>query len=46
MDNHKPIAVASIISKDLERILFNQIHSTDNQLGFKTNHGTESSMIF
>jgi len=45
MDNYRPIAIASIVSKVLERILFNRMEkyicTTDNQFGFKRQHGTD-----
>ena len=45
MDNYRPIALASVISKVLESILLdrlgNYINTRDNQFGFKPKHGTE-----
>uniref|UniRef100_A0AAZ1XJK6 Reverse transcriptase domain-containing protein n=1 Tax=Oreochromis aureus TaxID=47969 RepID=A0AAZ1XJK6_OREAU len=45
LDNYRPIALASILSKVLERILFDRvsvfISSLDNQFGFKPKHGTD-----
>lgn len=45
IDNYRPIALASILSKVLEGILMDRIAeyiaSTDNQLGFKSKHGTD-----
>ena len=45
LDNYRPIALASIVSKVLEMILLDKIyeyiHSTDNQFGFKLKHGTD-----
>ena len=45
MDNYRPIALASILSKVVERILLDRItgylSSCDNQFGFKPKHGTD-----
>ena len=45
IDNYRPIALASILSKVLEGILMDRlayyIASTDNQFGFKSKHGTD-----
>ena len=45
MDNYRPIALASILSKVLERILLTRIETfiltMDNQFGFKRNHSTD-----
>ena len=45
VDNYRPIALASILSKVLERILLDRLNdfikSTDNQFGFKAKHGTD-----
>ena len=45
IDNYRPIALASILSKVLERILLNKLEmyilTTDNQFGFKRKHGTD-----
>ena len=44
-DNYRPIALASIISKVLERILLTRMEmyvlTTDNQFGFKRKHSTD-----
>ena len=44
-DNYRPIALASIISKVLERIILERlqgyVETTDNQFGFKHKHGTD-----
>ena len=45
IDNYRPIAIASILSKVFERILLDRLQdyaiTTDNQSGFKTKHGTD-----
>lgn len=45
LDNYRPIALASILSKVLEKILLDRlnefINTTDNQFGFKAKHGTD-----
>ena len=45
MDNYRPIALASILSKGLERILPTRLEmfvlTTDNQFGFKRKDGTD-----
>ena len=45
MDNYRPIALASILSKVLEGILMDRLTEyialTDNQFGFKSKHGTD-----
>ena len=45
LDNYRPIALASILSKVMERILIDRvsgyISSLDNQFGFKPKHGTD-----
>ena len=45
MDNYRPIALASILSKVLERVLIfklgDLICTTDNQFGFKSKHSTD-----
>ena len=44
-DNYRPIALASIVSKLLERIILNRIETflttNPNQFGFKKGHGTD-----
>ena len=44
-ENYRPIALASILSKVLERTLLNRLEqyilTTDNQFGFKRKHGTD-----
>ncbi len=44
IDNYRPIALASILSKVLERFLLMKLEmyvlTTDNQFGFKRKHGT------
>lgn len=44
-DNYRPIALASIVSKVVETILFNRIsmylETKPNQFGFKKKHGTD-----
>ena len=45
LDNYRPIALASVMSKVLERVLLDRLSSfldtTDNQYGFKAKHGTD-----
>ncbi len=45
LDKYRHIALASILSKVLEKILLDRlnvfINSTDNQFGFKAKHGTD-----
>lgn len=45
LQNYRPIALASILSKVLERILLTRlemyVHTHDNQFGFKKKHGTD-----
>lgn len=45
LDYYRPIALARVISRVLERILLdhlcNYVDTTDNQFGFKPIHGTE-----
>ena len=45
IDNYRPIALASILSKVLERILLDGLQeyaiTSDNQFGFKNKHGTD-----
>ena len=45
MDNYRPIAIASILSKVMEGILLDRlseyIYTTDNQFGFKAKHSTD-----
>ena len=44
-DNYRPIALATILSKLIERIILNRIEmfliTNDNQFGFKKDHGTD-----
>ena len=44
-DNYRPIALASILSKVLERTILNRLEqfvlTADNQFGFKPKHGTD-----
>ena len=44
-DNYRPIALASVLSKVLERILLDRLElyllTNDNQYGFKRKHGTD-----
>ena len=45
-NNYRPIALATIVSKILESVLFmkcsDYINSSDNQFGFKSSHSTDS----
>ena len=45
IDNYRPIALATIVSKVLEGILMERLNeyiaTTDNQFGFKKKHGTD-----
>ena len=44
-DNYRPIALSSILSKVLERIILNRLSDylliNENQFGFKKNHSTD-----
>ena len=44
-DNYRPIALASVLSKLIERIILDRIDTclltSPNQFGFKSNHGTD-----
>ena len=44
-DNYRPIALASVMSKLIERIILERIETclltSSNQFGFKSNHGTD-----
>ena len=46
IDQYRPVALASILSKVLEKILLTKLEiyvlATDNQFGFKIKHGTDS----
>ena len=48
MDNYRPIAVASVLSKVLERTSLNKLEqlvlTIDNQFGFKPKHGTDMAI--
>ena len=43
--NYRPIAIATVVSKLFEKIIFvnikNYLDTIDNQLGFKTKHSTD-----
>lgn len=45
IDNYRPIAMASILSKVLEKIILDRlsdyINTTDNHFGFKPSHSTD-----
>ena len=47
--NYRPIAVATTLSKILERVWLNRcmgcLITTTNQFGFKPNHGTDMSIF-
>ena len=53
MDNYRPISVLPVVSKVLERIVHNQLHSflsehkllNPYQCGFRRNHSTEFAAI-
>ena len=48
VDNYRPIAITSIMSKMFELLFLNRHHSvmqTSNQFGFKPKHGTEQSVF-
>lgn len=49
-DNYRPIALASTLSKVLERILLDRIElyifTNDNQFGFKEKHETDMHICF
>ena len=44
-DNNRPIAVTTVVSKIMELVLLERLHShlctSDNQFGFKAGHGTD-----
>jgi len=44
-ENYRPIELSSLISKVFERILMDRLKeyliTTENQFGFKSNHGTD-----
>ncbi len=48
-DNYYPIALASVISKIVERILLDRLKmyllTNDNQYGFKRKHGTDMCIL-
>ena len=48
-DNYRPIALASVISKVVEKILLNRMSdlliTTSNQFGFKSKLGTDTYML-
>ncbi len=50
MDNYRPIALASILSKVIERTLLNKLEqfvlTSDNQFGFKPKYGTDMYFFF
>jgi len=45
LDNYRPIALASILSKVFEKMLLDRIsgliYTTENQFGFKSQHSTD-----
>ncbi len=45
LDNYRPIALASVVSKVLERLILDRLgvylDTTDNQFGFKARHSTD-----
>ena len=49
-DNYRPIALASVVSKVAEIIIFKRIScyldTCPNQFGFKRNHGTDQCIMF
>ena len=48
-DNYRPIALASIVSKVLEKILLNRLYifldTCSNQFGFKKKHSTDQCVF-
>ena len=48
-DNYRPIALASVMSKVIERIILERIETclltSPNQFGFKSNHGTDQCIF-
>lgn len=49
MDNYHPIALASSVSKVLERVILNRLepylYTAANQFGFKPDHGTDTCIF-
>ena len=48
-DNYRPLALASVVSKVAESIIFNRIScyldTYPNQFGLKRNHGTDQCIL-
>ena len=48
-DDYRPIALASVMSKLIERFILERIETclltSDNQFGFKSNHGTDQCIL-
>ena len=49
-DNYRPIALASVVSKVAEIVIYNRISvyldSCPNQFGFKRNHSTDQCTVY
>ena len=48
-DNYRPVAITSVLSNVLERVILNRcnvvLSTSPNQFGFKSKHGTEECIF-